>query len=106
MRMLEIIAYGTQDTYRDMTLTSYVLSETEVTQGDYEAIMGSNPAIGRGKGEGVNYPVYRVDWFTAVRFCNALSSLFGLEEVYYEATWEADFSKNGFFLPTAVQWVK
>ncbi|MBA7550734.1 hypothetical protein ES705_43257 [subsurface metagenome] len=33
MQMAEIIAYGTQDTWNSMTLTSYALSLTEVTQG-------------------------------------------------------------------------
>ncbi len=102
MRLAEIIASGTQDTWNSMTLTSYALSETEVTQGDYEAVMGSNPAGGFGVGN--SYPVYYVSWYDAARFCNALSSLIGLDQVYNESTWEADFSKNGFYLPTEAQW--
>ncbi len=102
MQMAEIIAYGTQDIWNSMTLTGYALSETEVTQVDYQAVMGSNPASGYGVGD--NYPVYYVTWYDAVRFCNALSSLIGLEPVYDESTWEADFTKNGFYLPTEAQW--
>ena len=106
MRVVVIISEET-DTYRDMTLTSYALSETEVTQGDYEAVVGSNPPSGHPEGEygvGDNYPVYYVLWYDAVEFCNALSTLLGLEEVYNELTWEADFTKNGFYLPTDAQW--
>ncbi len=64
--------------------------------------MGSNPASGYGVGN--NYPAYYVTWYDAVKFCNALSSLIGLESVYNESTWEADFTKNGFYLPTEAQW--
>ncbi|HEB33018.1 MAG TPA: hypothetical protein ENI15_19410 [Spirochaetes bacterium] len=51
-----------------------------------------------------NYSIYYISWDDAVRFCNALSTLLGLEEVYDESTWEADFTKNGFYLPTEAQW--
>ena len=102
MQMVLIIPEGSTDTYRDMTLTSYALSETEVTQGDYETIRGSNPASGYGVGN--DYPVYNVGWFSSALFCNAISTLLGLEEVYNESTWEADFTKNGFYLPIEAQW--
>ena len=101
MRVVMIISEET-DTYRDMTLTRYALSETEVTQDDYAAVIRSNPASGYGVGD--NYPVYYVTWYDAVQFCNTLSTLLGLEEVYNESTWEADFTKNGFYLPTEAQW--
>ncbi len=101
MRFLKIID-GENDTWNSMTLTSYALSVTEVTQGDYQAVMGSNQASGYGVGN--NYPAYYVTWYDAVKFCNALSSLIGLESVYNESTWESDFTKNGFYLPTEAQW--
>ena len=102
MRVVHIIGTGATDTYRGMTLTSYALSETEVTQGDYETVMGSNPASGYGAGS--NYPVYYVSWYDAVRFANALSTLCDLQPVYNETTWAADFTENGFYLPTDAQW--
>jgi hypothetical protein len=97
-----IIDYNSSKTYRDMTLTSYALAETEVTQGDYQAIAGSNPSSGYGVGD--NYPVYYISWIDAAQFCNDLSTLCGLDPVYNETTWDADFSQNGFYLPTEAQW--
>lgn len=117
MFLVLIIDYGTADTYQlgnreaQMTLTSYALSETEVTQGDYEIVMGYNPAYGHSQEiVGDTLPVYNVTWYFAVRFCNALSTFCGFEEiydedsVYTEDTWEADFTKKGFYLPIEAQW--
>ena len=82
--------------------TSYALSETEVTQGDYQTIIGSNPSSVFGVG--TDYPVYYVSWYDAATFCNRLSTECGLTPVYNETTWETDFTKNGFYLPTEAQW--
>lgn len=102
MRLNKIIDYHSTDTYRDMILSSYALAETEVTQGDYQTVMLSNPSTEYGVGD--DYPVYYVSWEDAAQFCNDLSALCGLNEVYNETTWEADFSQNGFYLPTEAQW--
>jgi formylglycine-generating enzyme required for sulfatase activity len=40
----------------------------------------------------------------AVLFCNALSKNCGLAEVYETITWKADFTKNGYRLPTEAEW--
>ena len=50
------------------------------------------------------HPVVCVSWYDAVTFCNWLSGRAGLEKVYDESTWEADFSKVGFRLPTEAEW--
>ena len=39
-------------------------------------------------------------------FCNQLSVNNGLERCYNESTWECDFTKNGFRLPTEAEWEK
>lgn len=96
-----IVAVGSTDTYNGMTLTAYALSEAEVTQGDYTTVRSvGNPSYN----SGTNRPVEQVTWYDAVRFCNALSALCGLEPVYDESTWAADFNKDGFYLPTEAQW--
>lgn len=49
-------------------------------------------------------PVVQLTWYGAVLYCNYLSVMNDLDAVYDTETWEADFSKNGFHLPTEAQW--
>ncbi len=53
----------------------FFMSETEITQGQWEGLMGPLPTNlpGGGGGEGHNYPVYFVTWDQAQAFAEALS---------------------------------
>lgn len=56
----------------------YFIGEMEVTQGQYERMMGENWSFFRGrrvKGESSNHPVENVSWKDAVEFCKRLSEL-------------------------------
>jgi formylglycine-generating enzyme required for sulfatase activity len=87
-----------------VTLSAFKMSETDVTQEQYLAVMGTNPSyFDTGTGASLR-PVESVTWFNAVQFCNALSKLSGLDTVYNTTTWAADFSKSGYSLPTEAQW--
>jgi formylglycine-generating enzyme required for sulfatase activity len=65
-----------------VTLTSgYWLGKYEVTQGQWEAVMGTTvrdqfEAAGRGTlvGEGANLPMYFVSWEEALEFCRKLTA--------------------------------
>ena len=63
-----------------VTVSSFYIGQHEVTQGEYEAVMGSNPSYFTGSGE--NAPVEQVSWFDAVEYCNALSIHEGLTPCY------------------------
>jgi len=51
-----------------------------------------------------NDPMVRVSWFGAVAYCNWRSQQEGLQPCYNLSTWECDFGKNGYHLPTEAQW--
>jgi formylglycine-generating enzyme required for sulfatase activity len=70
------------ETQHQVTLTQdYWISKYPVTQAQYEAVMGSNPASGYGVGD--NYPVYNVTWNNANDFCKAVGG-----RLPTEAEWE------------------
>ena len=66
----------------------FYLGKFEVTQGQWQALMGSNPAHDYGTGD--NYPVYYVSWHDSQAFVAALNGL-GLGGTFRlpsEAEWE------------------
>jgi formylglycine-generating enzyme required for sulfatase activity len=78
------------------------VAKYEVTQNQFEAVMGYNPSnlIGGRR------PVTNLTWLDAVRFCNDLSSLDGYEPVYtlFGSQVTANWSADGYRLPTAAEW--
>ncbi len=108
----------------NITISSFYISKYEVTQVEYEAIIGSNPALDNGVGD--NYPVHDVSWFDAIKYCNLRSMEEELTPCYsYDdngsdpAQWPngwntssynhnyvyCDFSANGYRLPTEMEWM-
>jgi len=51
-----------------------------------------------------NHPMTQVSWFGAVAYCNWRSGEDGYEPCYNLSTWDCDFSKRGYRLPTEAQW--
>ena len=86
---------------RTVTVDGFEIGVTEVTQAQYTAIMGETPSFFKGNDD---FPVERVTWFDAVKFCNKLSDKASLNRCYDENTWICDFSENGFRLPTEAEW--
>ncbi len=78
----------TDETPHPVTLTKgYWLMEHEVTQGEYQAVMGKNPA-GFTACAG-DCPIGRVSWYDAVAFAKAASSRDGVTyRLPTEAEWE------------------
>ncbi len=56
-----------------VTVSSFELMTTEVTQGMWEEVMGSNPAHDYGVGD--NFPVYYVSWNDCQEFISKLNDL-------------------------------
>lgn len=69
-----------------VTLDSYYIAETEVTQAQWYAVMRTNTSSYH---IGDNYPVESVTWYEAQEFCEKLSELTGKKYVLpTEAQWE------------------
>ena len=79
----------------------FYMSATEITQTDYENVMGTNPS----SQPGPQLPVGDVAWLDAVKYCNARSAQEGLNPVYGidGRAVSANFMRNGYRLPTEAE---
>jgi formylglycine-generating enzyme required for sulfatase activity len=106
-------SYGTHT----VTLSAFHMSAYDITQSQYQTITGTNPSYYAQNFDAATCPVERVTWYDAVEFCNLLSIADGFTPVYtitarspasgypiWSATVSADFTKNGYRLPTEAQW--
>lgn len=90
------------ETRHEVTVGSFYMNPYEVTQEEYEAVMGENPSFFSGE----NLPVENVTWYNAIAYCNRLSENCGLTPVYTveDNTVSWDRSANGYRLPTEAEW--
>lgn len=94
--------YSDEKPVHTVTVSGFDMSIYEITQEQYQSVMGTNPSSSYGVGD--TYPVYYVSWWDAIKFCNALSANKGLDKCYNESTGACDFTKNGYRLPTEAEW--
>ena len=95
----------------EVTVGSFYMGKTEVTQEEFEKLLGYLPkARGNAKFSqkkiGTQYPVLLLNRFDAVKYCNALSVRDGYRPVYSirygKVSW--DRLANGYRLPTEAEW--
>jgi len=84
-------------------VSAFYIGATEVTQDQFQAVMGYNPSYFKGNGK---RPVEQVSWFDAVDFCNKLSIQKKLETAY---DIQGDHvvlkpKSKGYRLPTEAEW--
>ena len=90
------------NTYKITLSKDFYVCDHEVTQGEWEKYMtyygevtsndSYRPTESDGKGE--NYPVYDVNWYEAVIYCNLLSIAKELTPAYYITIGEGEGSKK------------
>lgn len=121
--------HESDETQHQVTVSSFRMGSTEVTQRLFRQVMGRNPAATESRtwlgktdggacatwGVGDDLPAQCVTWNEAAEFCNRLSREAGLEEVY---VWEPtnsppsfrrrqpfdDSVPDGYRLPTEAEW--
>src|SRR5689334_23090949 len=82
-------------------IDAFEISPTEVTEAEFESVIGFNPSQYRG----ADLPVENVSWWDAIRYCNLRSIREGLRPAYDLSTGRCDQHANGYRLPTEAEWV-
>jgi len=113
---------GSDEAQHTVTLTrSFEMKTTEVTQGEWQSLMGNNPSYFPACG--ANCPVETVNWYEALAYANALSASEGLAACYtltgcsgvadtgmtcsgvsVNATGSDPYACTGYRLPTESEW--
>lgn len=99
--------YPSEQPVHLVKIRPFALSETEVTQAQYQAVMGKNPSHFKDKPDSAERPVEQVSWFDAALYCNKLSEREGLSPCYQleggDTRW-TDLLCPGYRLPTEAEW--
>jgi formylglycine-generating enzyme required for sulfatase activity len=102
---------------RNVTLSNFYIGKYEVTQKEWEDVMGNNPSGFKGE----QLPVEMVSWYDAVEYCNQRSIQEGLKPHYNidkgtqdqnnkndndNIKWTVTINEgtNGYRLPTEAEW--
>ncbi len=120
--MPESFVFVAGGTVAGITVSDFYLDKYQLTQVEYQAVMGTNPS---NFGGNPNHPVERVSWFKAIEYCNRRSMQEGLTPCYSYSTFgtspdnwpsgwntdsanhvnvSCDFSAIGYRLPRESEW--
>jgi formylglycine-generating enzyme len=116
-RLVEIPGGVLHRKEQQVELSTFALGEFQVSQALWMQVMQENPSGFKGPSR----PVNSLSWYDAIEFCNKLSEKCDLQPVYQidkskkdpnnQSTYDdvkwlvsADFTQNGFRLPTQIEW--
>ena len=81
----DVVAFNDEKTQHEVTLRTYAIGQTEVTQGLWKSVMDNNPSVFKGD----ELPVENVTWKDCQTFIARLNTLTGLNfRLPTEAQWE------------------
>ncbi len=114
--------YGNSISYfHEVQVASFMISKYELSQNDWQMIMGSNPSVNQSD---TNKPVENVSFYDAMVYCNKRSIQEGLDPCYslngstspdqwgaipinFNEEWDriqCNWSANGYRLPSEAEW--
>ena len=114
----DLLDYDADPPHSVTLIRGFYMGKYEVTQEQYQKVMGTNPSI---FGPSNNLPVEMVSWYDAIEFCNKLSIMENLTPFYsidkinqdpnnldtgdpYKWTIVQVSGANGYRLPTEAEW--
>ncbi|HOX58366.1 MAG TPA: SUMF1/EgtB/PvdO family nonheme iron enzyme [Verrucomicrobiota bacterium] len=116
--------YSNEFPVHTVSLSGFLMDKYEVTKALWDAVCQWAAAHGYtfdnvGSGKATNHPVHTINWYDAVKWCNARSEMDGLTPAYYVDCTLAtiyrtgridlrissvNWSVNGYRLPTEAEW--
>jgi formylglycine-generating enzyme required for sulfatase activity len=94
--------YSNEKPVHQVTVSAFYIGKYEVTQREWQEVMGSNPRSFKGD----NLPVEKVSWLDVIEYCNRRSVREGRTPAYTVNGTSVSWNRNadGYRLPTEAEW--
>jgi formylglycine-generating enzyme len=102
VKVVEKEVYPINDTLNKYSY--FVMQSGSTSHITFSSITGTFSVMAKGGRDMSKDPITWVSWYGAVAYCNWLSQQHNRLPCYNLSTWECDFTKNGYRLPTEAEW--